>query len=230
MVNIRTSTAGAVVSTLLPAGVTVNGALAETASWETSAHRVLLLKIVERSTPSSALSATHYAKSGTTKALKKQRLVARRWFRRHTHLAETHLPELTKIAEGHAGDEIRPAADAAVPPIELGAPPREPAVDVRPMRVASSREVDEVDLQGIQTLLQANSGVASRLTESFASIRNLAVATEVSESQALLIALQQRGGKPTGRPWMLQVLATLGGAVSSVAWFLISPARERRFG
>jgi hypothetical protein len=37
------------------------------------------------------------------------------------------------------------------------------------MGVASSRELDEVELQGNQTLMQANSGVASRLAESRAA-------------------------------------------------------------
>jgi hypothetical protein len=231
MVSIRTPTAGAIVSALLLAGVTVSGALAETASWETSGHRVLLLKIVEQSAPSSALNAASHAKSGTTKALKRQQLAARRWIWRHARLAEKHRPELTKIAKAHSGKEIRPAADAAAPPIELEASPRELAVE-RPMQVALSREVDEVDLQENQTLLQANSGVASHLAESFTSIRNLADTTGVSEFASVAVAQQLRGGKPTGTPGMLRVLATLGGAATagSVAWFLFSPARERRFG
>ena len=152
--------------------------------------------------------------------------------RRHTRLAEKHRPEPTKIAQAHAGEEIRTAADAAAPPIDLEAPPRELAVDVRPMRVASSRELDEIDLQGTQTLMQANSGVASRWAESFAAVGNLADTTGVSEFASVAVAQQLRGGKPTGAPWMLQMLATLGGAASagSIAWFLISPKRERRFG
>jgi hypothetical protein len=232
MVSIRTPTAGAIVSALLLSGVTVSGALAETASWETSGHRVLLLKIVEQSAPSAALHTASYAKSGTTKPLKRQQLGARRWIRGHNRLAEKHRLELTKIARAHVGEEIRPAADAAAPPIDLEAPPRELAVDVRPMRVASSRELDEIDLQGTQTLLQANSEVANRLADSFASISNLADTTGVSEFPSVAVAQQLRGGKPTGAPWMLQMLATLGGAATagSIAWFLISPTRERRFG
>jgi hypothetical protein len=79
---------------------------------------------------------------------------------------------------------------------------------------------------------QANTEVASRLAESFTSVRNLADTTGVSEFASVAVAQRLRVGKPTKAPWMLQVLATLGGAAAagSVAWFLISPMRERRFG
>jgi hypothetical protein len=256
---IRASTAGAVFPALLLAGVTVGSAVAETATWEASSHRVLLLKIVEQGAPGSALNTLSYARFGTAKAPKRQQLAARRWFRRHTRLAEKHRPEPTKIAQAHAGEAIRTAADVAALPIELEAPPHELAVDVHPMqvvssrevdeidlqrnqpelavdlhpmRVASSRELDEVELQGNQTLMRANSGVASRWAESFAAVGNLADTTGVSEFASVAVAQQLRGGKPTGAPRMLQVLATLSGAAAagSVAWFLISPMRERRFG
>jgi hypothetical protein len=232
MWSIRASTAGAVVATLLLARVTVSGALAETASWERSDHRVMLLKIVERAAPSSALNTSSFARSGTTKALKRQQLAARRWIRRHTHLVKTHRPELAKIAQAHAEKTIRMAADVAAPPIEFEAPPQELAVHVHPMQVASLREVDEIGIRGNQTPRQANTEVASRLAESFTSLRNLADTTAVSEFASVAVAQQLRVDKPTRAPWMLQVLATLGGAAAagSVAWFLIGPMRERRLG
>ena len=225
MWNIRIRTAAGVVPALLLAGVTVSGALAETASWERSDHRVLLLKIVEQSASGSSQNTASYAKSGTTKALKRHQLAARRWIRRHNRLAEKHRPELTTIAQAQAAEDILPAADTAPAPIELESPLREPA-DVRPMQVASSREVDETPLQGNQTLLQAKARLASRLAESFTSIGNPTDTTGVSE----IASVAQRGGEPIEARWMLQVLATLGGAAiaGSVAWLLISPTRERR--
>ena len=232
MWSIRASTAGAVVAAFLLARVTVSSALAETASWESSDHRVLLLKIVEQGASSSASNTSSFARSGPTKALKRQQLAARRWIRRHTHLAKTHRPELAKIAQVHAREAIRTAADVAAPPIEFEALPQELAVHVHPMQVASLREVDEIGIQGNQTPRQANTEVASRLAESFTSVRNLADTTGASEFASVAVAQQLRVGKPTGAPWILQVLATLGGAATagSVAWFLISPMRERRFG
>jgi hypothetical protein len=225
MGNIRTRTAAGVFPALLLAGVTVSSALAETASWERSDHRVLLLKIVEQSAAGSSQKMASYAKSGTTKALKRQQLAARRWIRRHNRLADKHRAELTTIAQAQAAEEILPAADTAPAPIELESPLREPA-DVRPMQVASSREVDETPLQGNQTLLQAKARLASRLAESFTSIGNPTDTTGVSE----IASVAQRGGEPIEARWMLQVLATLGGAAiaGSVAWLLISPTRERR--
>lgn len=232
MWSIRASIAGAVVAALLLARMTVSSALAETASWESSDHRVLLLKIVEQGASSSALNTSSFARSGTTKALKRQQLAARRWIRRHTHLAKTHRPELTKIAQAHAGEAIRTAADVAAPPIKVEARPQELAVHVHPMQVASLRQADEVDIQGNQTPMQTNTEVASRLAESFTSVRNLPDTTGVSEFASVAVAQQRRVGRPTRAPWMLQVLATLGGAAAagSVARFLISPMRERRFG
>jgi hypothetical protein len=190
--------------------MTVSSALAETASWESSDHRVLLLKIVEQGASSSALNTSSFARSGTTKALKRQQLAARRWIRRHTHLAKTHRPELTKIAQAHAGEAIRTAADVAAPPIKVEAPPQELAVHVHPMQVASLRQADEVDIQGNQTPMQTNTEVASRLAESFTSVRNLPDTTGVSEFASVAVAQQRRVGRPTRAPWMLQVLATLG--------------------
>jgi hypothetical protein len=232
MWSTRASTAGAVVATLLLARVTVSGALAETASWERSDHRVLLLKIVERGAPSSALNTSSFARSGTTKALKRQQLAAQRWIRRHTRLVKTHHPELARIAQAHAEKTIRTAADVAAPPIEFEAPPQELAVHVHPMQVASLREADEIGIRGNQTPRQADTEVAGRLAESFTSLRNLADTTAVSEFASVAVAQQLRVGKPTRAPWMLQVLATLGGAAAagSVAWFLIGPMRERRLG
>jgi hypothetical protein len=84
MWSTRASTAGAVVATLLLARLTVSGALAETASWQRSDHRVMLLKIVERGAPISALNTSSFARSGITKGLKRQQLAAQRWIRRHT--------------------------------------------------------------------------------------------------------------------------------------------------
>ena len=222
MWNIRIRTAAGVVPALLLAGVTASSALAETASWERSDHRVLLLKIVEHSAPGSPQNTASYAKSGTTKAVKRHQLAARRWIRRHNRLAEKHRPELTTIAQAQAAEEILPAADTAPAPIELESQPRELAVDVRPMQVASSREVD---VAGNQTLLQAKARLASRLAESFTSIGNPTDTTGVSE----IASVAQRGGEPIEARWMLQVLATLGGAAiaGSVAWFLIGPTRER---
>ena len=78
MWSIRASTAGAVVAAFLLARVTVSSALAETASWESSDHRVLLLKIVEQGASSSASNTSSFARSGPTKALKRQQLAARR--------------------------------------------------------------------------------------------------------------------------------------------------------
>ena len=222
MGNIRIRTAAGVVPALLLAGVTVSGALAETASWERSDHRVLLLKIVEHSAPGSPQNTASYARSGTTKALKRHQLAARRWIRRHNRLAEKHRPELTTIAQAQAAEEIPPAADTAAAPIELGTPPHELAIDVRPTQIASSREVDEA---ANQTLLQAKARLASRLAESFTSIGNPTDTTGVSE----VASVAQRGGEPAQARRMLQVLATLGGAAiaGSVAWFLIGPTRER---
>jgi hypothetical protein len=113
MWSIRALTALGLVPALLLAGVTVSGARAETASWETAGHRVLLLKIVEQGAPSSALNTSSYAKLGTTKALERQQLTARHWIRRHSRLAEKHRSQLTKIAHAHAGEAIRTAADVA---------------------------------------------------------------------------------------------------------------------
>ena len=225
MGNIRIRTTAGVVPALLLAGVTVSSALAETASWERSDHRVLLLKIVEHSAPGSPQNTASYAKSGTTKAVKRHQLAARRWIRRHNRLAEKHRPELTTIAQAQAAEEILPAADTAPAPIELESQPRELAVDVRPVQVASSREIDETPLQGNQTLLQAKARLASRLAESFTSTGNPTDTTGVSE----VASVAQRGGELTEARWMLQVLATLGGAAiaGSVAWFLIGPTRER---
>jgi hypothetical protein len=225
MWNIRIRTAAGVVPALLLAGVTASSALAETAIWERSDHRVLLLKIVEQSTPGSPQNTASYAKSGTTKALKRHQLASRRWIRRHNRLAEKHLPELTTIAQAQAAEEILPAANTAPAPIELESPPRELAVDVRLMQVASSREVYETPLQGNQTLLQAKARLASRLAENFTSIGNPTDSAGVSE----VASVGQRGGEPTEARWMLQVLATLGGATIAgcAAWFLISPTRER---
>jgi hypothetical protein len=209
----------------LLAGVTVSGALAETASWETSDHRVLLLRIVEQNAPGSSQKTASHAKSGTTKALKRQQLAARRSIRRHNRLTEKQRPELTTIAQAQAAEEIPPAADTAAAPIELGTPPHELAIDVRPMQIASSREVDEA---ANQTLLQAKARLASRLAESFTSIGNPTDTTGVSDTASV----DQRGGEPSEVRWMLKVLAPLGGAAIAgpVAWFLISPARKRRFG
>src|SRR5215472_10654297 len=135
MWNIRIRTAAGVVPALLLAGVTASSALAETAIGERSDHRVLLLKIVEQSAPGSPQNTASYAKSGTTKALKRHQLAARRWIRRHNRLAEKHRPELTTIAQAQTAEEILPAADTAPAPIELESPPRELAIDVRPMQV-----------------------------------------------------------------------------------------------
>jgi hypothetical protein len=71
---IRASTAGAVFPALLLAGVTVGSAVAETATWEASSHRVLLLKIVEQGAPGSALNTLSYARFRTAKAPKRQQL------------------------------------------------------------------------------------------------------------------------------------------------------------
>ena len=116
MLNVRIVTASAVVlAFLLATGMTVCGALAQTAGSEMDGQRVLLLQILEQSTARPTQDARSMRTNPVTKAASRSRV------RRHPRLARKHHAAPTKIAEARVSEEVRPA-NAALPTTPAQAP------------------------------------------------------------------------------------------------------------
>lgn len=231
MLNIRIVTSGAIVPAfLLATGMTVSGALAQTASNETAGKRVLVLQILEPS----AAKAPPDARSTRAKPVTKNNVASRSRIR-HVRLAGKNRPA---PPQAPASEEVWPAADAAAAPPTPLQPPAPPAAAQlgefaggHAIQVASLGEVNEIDLPANVALLQANGAPPNGVAESHQPMRDIADAASKSDFAKVVVA-QQRDGDVGSTSWILQVLAALGGAVTagSVAWFLIGSTPQRTYG
>jgi hypothetical protein len=222
MLTNRIVIASAVVPALLLA--TAVGVLAQTASAPTS-KRVVLLRIVEQSAAKVAPNAKMMT---TAKPVAKHKFASRSRIRRYARLAGRYHPMQVRTSE-----EVRPAGDTlAIPPTRLQ-PPAPPTAEQlgelfvggHALQVASSAEVNEIDLVANSSLLQLNGAPPNSVAEDNPPTREI-VATK---SDFANVAVTQRWGADVGSTsWILQVLAALGGAVTagSVAWFLIGRRPE----
>jgi hypothetical protein len=206
-----------IASAVLPAlllATEVSSVLAQTASAPTS-KPIVLLRIVEQSK----------AKT-TAKPVARHKFASQSRIRRYARLARRHHP-----VQAHASEEVRPAADAPVVPPAPLQPPAPPAAEqlgkfVVALRVASSAEVNELDLPANNSLLQSNGAPPNSVTEDNPPMREI---TDAAKSDFANVTGKQEWGADVGSAsWILQVLAALAGAVTAgaVAWFLIGRRPE----
>ena len=207
--------ATAVVSVLLLA-TEVSDALAQTAS--PTSKPIVLLRIVEQS------------KARTTaKPVARHKSASQSRIRRYARLLRRH-----HLVQAHASEEVGPAADAPeVPPTPLQ-PPAPPAAEQlgkfvvggNGLQVASSAEVNELDLPANSSLLQSNGAPPNSVTEDNPPMREIA---DAAKSDFANVTVRQEWGADAGSAsWILQMLAALAGAVTAgaVAWFLIGRRPE----
>jgi hypothetical protein len=88
-------------------------------------------------------------------------------------------------------------------------------------QVASSTEINEIDLPADSSLLQSNGAPPNSVIEDDAPMREIAVATK--SDFANVTPTLEHGAEVGSASWILQALAALAGAVTAgaVAWFLI---------
>jgi hypothetical protein len=207
--------ATAVVSVLLLA-TEVSDALAQTAS--PTSKPIVLLRIVEQS------------KARTTaKPVARHKSASQSRIRRYARLLRRH-----HLVQAHASEEVGPAADAPeVPPTPLQSPAPPAAeqlgkfvVGGNGLQVASSAEVNELDLPANNSLLQSNGAPPNSVTEDNPPMREIA---DAAKSDFANVTVRQEWGADAGSAsWILQMLAALAGAVTAgaVAWFLIGRRPE----
>jgi hypothetical protein len=209
-----------IASAVLPAfllATEVSSVLAQTASAPTS-KPIVLLRIVEQST----------AKT-TAKPVAKHKFASRSRIRRYARLAGRH-----HAVQARASEEVRPAADAPVVPPAPLQPLAPPAAEQlgklvgggHALQVASSAEVNEIDLPANSSLLQSNGAPPNSVTEDNPPMREIA---DAAKSAFANVTVTQEWGADVGSAsWILQVLAALAGAVTAgtVAWFFIGRRPE----
>lgn len=232
MLNVRIIAAGAVgLSSLLATILTVNGALAQTATSDMTGHRVLLLKIVEQSTARPAPNAKLTAATAAKLSLPSR-------IRRHARLARKRHPAVTKIAQASAPEEVRlahnPATTPPAPPQAPAPPAAEqfgpPLIGGHATQVAWSGEVNEKEndhpVNDVRLLADAAPSHGAAENDPPPPVVNAALKSDFAN-----IAVAQHQGSDVGNTsWILQMLAVLGGAFTagSLAWYLIG-SRSVRF-
>jgi hypothetical protein len=207
-----------IASVVLPAvffATEVSSVLAQTAS--PTSKPIVLLRIVEQSTRTTATPVARHKFASQSR------------IRRYARLPRRH-----HLVQAHASEEVGPAADAPeLPPAPLQ--PRAPpateqlgkfVVSGNALQVASSAEVNELDLPPNNSLLQSNGAPPNSVTEDNPPMREIA---DAAKSDFANITVRQEWGADAGSAsWILQMLAALAGAVTAgaVAWFLIGRRPE----
>ena len=209
-----------IASVVLPAlllATEVSSVLAQTAS--PTSKPIVLLRIVEQSN----------AKT-TAKPVARHKFASQSRIRRYARLPRRHHP-----VHANASEEVGPAADApvVVPPAPLQSPAPPAAeqlgklvVSGNALQVASSAEVNELDLPANNSLLQSNGAPPNSVTEDNPPMREIA---DAAKSDFANVTVRQEWGADAGSAsWILQMLAALAGAVTAgaVAWFLIGRRPE----
>jgi hypothetical protein len=204
-----------IASVVLPAlllATEVSSVLAQTAS--PTSKPIVLLRIVEQSN----------AKT-TAKPVARHKFASQSRIRRYARLPRRHHP-----VHANASEEVGPAADApvVVPPAPLQSPAPPAAEQLgkfviggNALRVASSAEVNELDLLANNSPLQSNGAPPNSVTEDNPPMREIA---DPAKSDFANVTVTQEWGADVGSASLiLQVLAALSGAVTAgaVAWFLI---------
>jgi hypothetical protein len=159
----------------------VSSVLAQTASAPTS-KPIVLLRIVEQSK----------AKT-TAKPVARHKFASQSRIRRYARLARRHHP-----VQAHASEEVRPATVAPVVPPAPLQPPAPPAAEQlgkfvvggNALQVASSAEVNELDLPANNSLLQSNGAPPNSVTEDNPPMREIA---DAAKSDFANVTVTQEG-------------------------------------
>lgn len=196
--------------------VMVTGASAQSAA---PGQPLQILKILER--PINLKNKRPLAKSFT-----RTNLLATRPFKRHTSMFAAQRSRVIAPAQ----ISIPPAADSA-PPADDPAP-TEITVAGETIQVASPDDVNAIDLAANDDAAQANDAVPVSTTTSAQTLRDITAANRKSDSLNTAPAAQPQADAVGSPSWILQVLATLGGAVTagSIAWLLIGAIPQRTYG
>jgi hypothetical protein len=208
-----------IASALLPAlllATEVSSVLAQTAS--PTSKPIVLLRIVEQS------------KARTTaKPVARHKFAPQSRIRRYARLPRRH-----HLVQAHASEEVGPAANAPeVPPTPLQ-PPAPPAAEQlgkfvvggNALQVASSAEVNELDLPANNSLLQSNGAPPNSVTEDNPPMREIA---DAAKSDFANVTVRQEWGADAGSAsWILQMLAALAGKVVALGrkYGVPTPAQE----
>jgi hypothetical protein len=239
-VMLRTVVAATGAAVLLFSELTI--ASAQTATDTTAGKPLQLLKVAEQ--PSKTKAKPHAKLAAKPAARHSVNVAAKR--KPHTHIAtagrkrpllpvqaaSAPVPDTAwPVASAAAPAEIAPAAPAVAPAtLPPGPAQSEMVVAGQPVKVASPDDVNEIDLAANQTASRASDAppVSAEKTAPMQEIVAAAAKADMNAPANVQTPPSQVGSTP----WILQVMAALGGAVAagSVAWFLIGGTPQRTYG
>jgi hypothetical protein len=214
---------------------------------ESRPHAKLAAKSAAKSSAAKSSAAKSDAKS-VAKSSGKTRIASRKKPRLYFAVAERkrhQVESAMRAAAAPASDNAWPAAPTTMaadattlaPVQQMPAPPQivaptagtptELVVDGQTVQVASADEANEIDLAASD----ASVANAASLGPKLASNTPLSAVTEpAAKSEPTSVALvEAQTPEVSTTPWILQVLAALGGAVAAgtLAWFLMRPVPPR---
>jgi hypothetical protein len=245
MLRVVVAAAGA--AFLLFSGLEI--ATAQTTANTSAGKPLQLLKVAEQ--PGKTKAKPHAKLAAKPSANRPVKVAAKRKIHTHIATAGRKRPLLpAQAASTPASDTAGPTARAAAPDEIAAVAPATPAtlphgpaqsemvVAGQSVKVAAPDDVNEIDLAANQTASQASdappvSAEKSAPMQEMQEMQEIVTAAPKADMNAPAPVVAQTPPSPVGStPWILQVMAALGGAVTagSVAWFLIGSTPQRTYG
>jgi hypothetical protein len=222
---------------LIMSGMTVGGAMAQTAANGAPGQPIQLLPIAQQ-----GKAAAKSAAKPADKSPVKSRVALRRKTKAYVAAARARHHAAPQLADADpASRSATPTAPAAAAPaddpaIAAAAAQPEPIPAGAPIaahhttQVAAPKAVKESDLAAPDAGVAVNAASPTVVAAAAPSMREVADVTPKSESAD--VAAAPRESEVGSVSWILQVLGALGGAVTAgaVAWFLIGRSPQQIYG